>query len=331
MGLEIKDVSLHYGRKQILKHINLEVAAGEILTLFGPSGVGKTTILKLIAGMQPLQTGQLDFQGDFSQKRTILVLQDFWLFPHMTVFENIAFGLKARHVKAAQISQAVDAMLTTLELQGLATHFPDQLSGGQQQRVALARAIILKPTLLLLDEPFASLDSSLRQKMHQLLLKLRQQYHFGVILVTHDRDEAFELSDRLAVLIDGEIQQVGTPQAIYERPQTRQVAAFIGGMNFLTGVVAGQQFQVAAQEITVANPNQLTGPVQLVIPYEAAATLGDTGLTAVVEWLQWQPGGVLAQLRLGQQTLVLTNIQGALQPGDVVHLQFGRDLQVVAN
>lgn len=138
MGLEISDVSLHYGRKQILKHINLQVAAGEILTLFGPSGVGKTTILKLIAGMQPLQSGALDFRGDFSQERTILVLQDFWLFPHMTVFENIAFGLKVRHVNTTQIAQQVQAMITILKLQGLADHFPDQLSGGQQQRVALA-------------------------------------------------------------------------------------------------------------------------------------------------------------------------------------------------
>ncbi|GAF38255.1 ABC transporter, ATP-binding protein [Agrilactobacillus composti DSM 18527 = JCM 14202] len=331
MGLEISDVSLHYGRKQILKHINLQVAAGEILTLFGPSGVGKTTILKLIAGMQPLQSGALDFRGDFSQERTILVLQDFWLFPHMTVFENIAFGLKVRHVNTTQIAQQVQAMITILKLQGLADHFPDQLSGGQQQRVALARAIVLKPKLLLLDEPFASLDSSLRQKMHQLLLELQQQYHFGVILVTHDRDEAFELSDRLAVLIDGEIQQIGTPQTIYEQPQTRQVAAFIGGMNFLAGIIQGQQFQFESQEITVVNPNQLTGPVQLVIPYEVAASLSHSGIQAEIVSLQWQPSGVLAHLRVGQQTLVLTNIQGELHPGEVVYLQFGANLQVVAN
>lgn len=165
MGLNVKNISYRYGKREIVNDVSFSVGEDEIITLFGPSGVGKTTILKMIVGMLTPQTGTIEFTGESTPENTLLVFQDYLLFPHMTVAENIAFGLKMRHVARTEVTQRVQEMVAEFQLGGLEKQYPAQLSGGQQQRVALARAIILRPKLLLLDEPFSSLDSNLRQQM----------------------------------------------------------------------------------------------------------------------------------------------------------------------
>lgn len=165
MGLSVRNVQLTYGKKEILHDLSFDVQDSETIALFGPSGVGKTSLLKMIAGIQPVEGGTIDFTEGFSQESTVLVFQDFWLFPHMNVIDNIGFGLKARKSSKLEIKQKVNKILEVFDLKRLERQFPDQLSGGQKQRVALARAIVLEPKLLLLDEPFANLDGHLRTTM----------------------------------------------------------------------------------------------------------------------------------------------------------------------
>lgn len=246
MGLNVKNISYRYGKREIVNDVSFSVGEDEIITLFGPSGVGKTTILKMIVGMLTPQTGTIEFTGESTPENTLLVFQDYLLFPHMTVAENIAFGLKMRHVARTEVTQRVQEMVAEFQLGGLEKQYPAQLSGGQQQRVALARAIILRPKLLLLDEPFSSLDSNLRQQMYEYLRRLQAHYHFGVIMVSHDQQETFLLSTRVVVLANQRVQQVASPQELYAHPANRTVADFLGSFNYLTGEANGESFEVAA-------------------------------------------------------------------------------------
>ncbi len=243
-ALELKGISKRYGSNWAIRELDLTVAPGEFVTLLGPSGCGKTTTLSVIAGFLEPDGGQITLDGEPLAgrppfKRDIgVVFQDYALFPHMTVAENVGYGLRVRKVPAPEIDRRVGAMLELVRLEGLGGRMPLALSGGQRQRVALARALVFNPKFLLLDEPLSNLDLKLREEMRLEIVRLQRQLSVPTIFVTHDQTEALAMSDRIAVLNEGRVEQIGTPRDIYDDPANRFVAEFIGSMNLLDGTIA---------------------------------------------------------------------------------------------
>ena len=244
VGVTLEDISLSFETTEVLKGIDLTVEAGEFFTFLGPSGSGKSTLLRLIAGFgpMPLSGRVLIGNDDVTRlppwKRNVgMVFQSYALWPHMTVRENVAFGLEERKLPVGEIRRRVDTTLNLVGLLDLAERRPSQLSGGQQQRVALARTIVIEPRVLLLDEPLSNLDANLRIQMRREILELQRKLMLTTIFVTHDQEEANTTSDRIAVLNDGVIQQVGSPIELYDRPVNRFVADFLGSANLIDGVI----------------------------------------------------------------------------------------------
>ena len=240
--LELKDVKKNYGKKEILKGINLTVQEGEIISVLGPSGCGKSTLLNIIAGILPLNAGQVFVRGKemssphrvvpIEQRDMNMVFQDFALWPHMTVFENVAFGLRAAG-KTDKLDEKVKNALHAVQLDDFAQRYPHQLSGGQQQRVAFARAIVIEPACILFDEPLSALDALLREEMRSELRTLITKLGITGVFVTHDQIEAMSMSDAIAVCHAGKIEQYDTPEKIYSHPATEFVARFVGSSNWL--------------------------------------------------------------------------------------------------
>ena len=241
--VECKNIALAYGKTQVLKDITLTIAPGEFFALLGPSGSGKSTLLRLIAGFNFAQSGQLTVDGsDITQvppwlRNIGMVFQNYALWPHMTVEKNVAFGLEERKLPRAEINHKVKDALALVGLTDFAQRRPNQLSGGQQQRVALARTLAIEPKVLLLDEPLSNLDAKLRVQMRQELKSLQRRLGITTIFVTHDQEEALTTCDRIAVLDQGVIQQIGTPMELYDAPTNRFVANFVGTINFIEGDV----------------------------------------------------------------------------------------------
>ena len=267
----IKDAVKKYGDFIALKGINLDIKEGEFFTLLGPSGCGKTTLLRMIAGFNSIEGGEFYF-GDRlinavpAHKRDIgMVFQNYAIFPHLTVEENVAYGLKARKVPGAQIAPRVKEALELVQISHLAKRKPNELSGGQQQRVALARAFVIEPSVLLMDEPLSNLDAKLRVQMRTVIKKLQRKLGITTIYVTHDQEEALAISDRIAVMKDGVIMQIGTPTQIYAKPENPFVAGFIGVSNFLDCTVAEGGMVTIADELTIKVPlrRDYTGPARL--------------------------------------------------------------------
>lgn len=258
--IEIASVSKVYdGGVRAVDAVEMEIKAGEFFSLLGPSGCGKTTTLRMIAGFDTPSSGEIRVDGTDitdvpAHKRNMaMVFQNYALFPHRTVAENVAFGLRMRKVDKATIAAKVKAALAMVELLGMEDRRPAQLSGGQQQRVALARAIVIEPRVLLCDEPLGALDKKLRQQMQFELKQLQKSLGLTLVFVTHDQEEALAMSDRIAVMNTGRVEQVGTPVEIYDRPQTRFVADFIGDTNLFRG----QRVTIAAQKTGLAAGNGL--------------------------------------------------------------------------
>jgi spermidine/putrescine transport system ATP-binding protein len=243
--IELRGVAKYYGSTSALHNINLEIANGEFLTLLGPSGCGKTTILRLISGFESPSKGELLLRGEDitntpPEKRQVnTVFQNYALFPHMNVWDNVAFGLKMQRLPKMEINRRVAEALRRVHLDTLADRMPRQLSGGQQQRVAIARAVINNPLVLLLDEPFSALDFKLRKQMQLEIKHLQRQLGITFVFVTHDQEEAFAMSDRVVVMNEGEIRQIGSPQEIYEEPENLFVARFVGEINVLEAEILG--------------------------------------------------------------------------------------------
>ena len=242
--MTLRGIVKRFGELTVLNGVNLEVKEGEFVTLLGPSGCGKTTTLRLIAGFIKPDAGEILFNDKVVNdvpvwKRNIgIVFQDYALWPHMTVFDNIAYGLKVRKVGKREIRRRVKEVLELLNIKGLEDRKPSQLSGGQQQRVALARALVVEPDVLLLDEPLSNLDAKIRVNVRGEIKKLQRKLKITTIWVTHDQEEALSISDRVAIIHDGKIEQVGTPLEVYESPRTPFVADFIGQANLIEGEVA---------------------------------------------------------------------------------------------
>ena len=242
-AVHLSGVDKYYGDAQVVRQLDLSVRKGEFLTLLGPSGCGKTTTLRMVAGFVKPTAGRIDIGGvdvthtEPRHRRIGMVFQDYALFPHLTVCENIAFGLVERGARSPQIAARVSELLDLIQLPELGGRYPSQLSGGQQQRVALARAIAHPPEVLLLDEPLGALDLKMREHMQLEVRRIQQHLQLTAIYVTHDQTEAMTMSDRVAVMNAGQLEQIDTPEAIYNRPCSRYVANFIGKVNFLDGHV----------------------------------------------------------------------------------------------
>jgi iron(III) transport system ATP-binding protein len=252
IGLQVDGVSKRFahrvkGEIYAARDVRLDVAPGEFLTLLGPSGCGKTTTLRMIAGFEAPDAGRIRFGGQdvtglpTNQRNIGFVFQNYALFPHLSVFENVAYGLRVRGQSADAIRRSVGEVLALVGLAGYEQQFSGQLSGGEQQRVALARAIVVQPAVLLLDEPLSNLDANLREEMRYEIRRLHDEFHITTVYVTHDQAEAMVTSDRIAVMNQGRIEQVDEPRALYARPRTRFVAGFIGRTNFLDGEVRGAE------------------------------------------------------------------------------------------
>jgi ABC-type Fe3+/spermidine/putrescine transport system ATPase subunit len=270
-------VTKRFGDVTALDGVSLAIARGEFMTLLGPSGCGKTTLLKLAAGFLGPDAGSIAIDGKCvndvpTYKRGIgMMFQNYALFPHMSAAENIAYGLKTRRIPQAECRQRVKDVLALVKLTGMEDRKPRQLSGGQQQRVALARALVINPAVLLLDEPFSALDKNLRAAMQVELREIQRKLDLTTIFVTHDQGEALSLSDRMAVMSEGQIRQLGTPREIYRRPHDRFVASFVGDTNMLRGQLVG----IAAPDALIA-----LGSVQIKVP---SAPLSDATASAPVD------------------------------------------------
>lgn len=241
--VEIERVNKLYGSNHVVKNLNLSIEEGEFLTLLGSSGCGKTTTLRMIAGFEEPSTGSIKVEGESIEEKEPFernvntVFQTYALFPHKTIFDNIAYGLKMKKVPKKEIKERVLAMMDMVQLNGFEKRYPSQLSGGQKQRVAIARALINRPRVLLLDEPLGALDLKLRKQMQLELKRLQKKLNITFIYVTHDQEEALTMSDRIAVMNSGVIEQLATPSEIYEKPKTRFVATFIGETNIYDGCI----------------------------------------------------------------------------------------------
>src|ERR1700759_2081429 len=245
MPIEVRSLFKRFGAFSALDGVDLKVADGELLALLGPSGSGKTTLLRIIAGLDWPDSGELSFDGEnalahgASERHVGFVFQHYALFRHMTVFENVAFGLRVKPRKERPsedvISEKVHELLKLVQLHGLAHLYPSELSGGQRQRIALARALAVEPKVLLLDEPFGALDAKVRKELRSWLRRLHDDLHISTIFVTHDQEEALEVADRIVVLNRGHVEQVGSPQDVYDHPQTPFVYEFLGAANSLHG------------------------------------------------------------------------------------------------
>lgn len=247
-GLSLKNIKKSYGAVEAVKDISLDIKSGEFFTLLGPSGCGKTTLLRIIAGLELQDSGQVILEDEDitmlpAIKRQInTVFQSYALFPHLTIFENVAFGLRSRKVANPEVNRRVNDALEILEIGQMANRYPHQLSGGQNQRVALARALVNEPKVLLLDEPMSALDAKLRAQVQVELRRLQQRLGQTFILVTHDQDEALVVSDRIAVMKEGDIIQFGTPEQVYDYPKNKFVAEFLGAANLIEGVYRDNMF-----------------------------------------------------------------------------------------
>ena len=269
--LQIKDMTKRYDNGDGVEHIDLEIYEGEIVTFLGPSGCGKTTILRTIGGFLDVTSGDILVDGQSivglppEKRPTAMVFQSYNLWPHMTIYENLAFGLQLRKVPKATIDKDIKDILALVSMSGTEKKYPSQLSGGQQQRIAIARSLLLKPSLLLLDEPFSALDAKIRQQMREELKKIQSDLGITVIFVTHDQEEAMALSHRIVVMNKGLFVQSGAAAGVYDTPATMHVASFIGEMNFIKK--DGKTIAVRPEDLTVTPGagGEITGTVRTVM------------------------------------------------------------------
>ena len=248
--VELKNVTKRFGTNTVIDDLSLSIPAGSMVTLLGPSGCGKTTVLRLVAGLEKPTEGKMFIDGEDVTDRSIqqrdicMVFQSYALFPHMSLGDNVGYGLKMLGRPKAEVKERVEEALELVDLAGFGDRFVDQISGGQQQRVALARALILKPKVLLFDEPLSNLDANLRRSMREKIRELQQQFNITSLYVTHDQSEAFAVSDMVLVMNKGKIMQLGSPQALYRQPASKFMASFMGDANIFPAILTGDDVEI---------------------------------------------------------------------------------------
>ena len=301
MKLEIKNLSVVLDNQPILRNVSLEVRNGEFVSLLGPSGCGKSTMLKTIAGLLPVGSGEI-FLGDQEvsgvpthKRGAVVVFQDLRMFPHMSALENVAFPLKMQGVPRKERLKIAAQYLEKVHLEGREDQLVTKMSGGQQQRVALARALAAQPKLLLLDEPFSALDENLREEMRQLVKHLQRELGVTTVLVTHDRGEALSMSDRVALMFEGQLVQYDVPEEVYTHPATRQAADYFGDCVYLSGKVSDGRFRWDLGELPADYPD---GDYDLMLRPSHLETECPGDLTATVTDICYYGGEIAAELEL---------------------------------
>lgn len=313
MSIEVQNITKRFGNFTALDNVSLRVESGELVALLGPSGSGKTTLLRIIAGLEFPDPGQANvrfYEEDVSQqpaseRKAGFAFQHYALFRHLNVFENIAFGLRVRPRKTrpaeAEIRARVEKLLQLIQLEPLAKRYPSQLSGGQRQRVALARALAVEPKVLLLDEPFGALDAKVRKDLRRWLRQLHDEIHITTVFVTHDQEEALEVADRVAIMRDGRIEQIGTPEQIYDHPVSPFVYNFLGNVNLFHGRL--QDGLVVIGESAIQAPGQpgpaLSPAVAYVRPHDIKITREPNGQASLpARVLRFNAAGPVVQIEL---------------------------------
>ena len=300
--IDVQAVSKTFGAFQALDAVSVTIRAGEFFSLRGPSGCGKTTLLRLLSGFEQPTDGRILIDGQdmtgvpANHRPTNMVFQSYAIFPHLSVARNVAYGLRRQHLDKDVLARRVEEALSMVALDGLSRRMPHELSGGQRQRVALARALVMRPKVLLLDEPLSALDKKLREHMHVELRQLQRAVGITFILVTHDQEEAMVLSDRIAVMFKGRIAQVGTPEAIYQRPLSRDVAEFIGGMNFLDARIVATDAERITLDVQGLGTVDLPRPPQLDSASAATVAVRPERMTLLLDPGATTPRQVAAQV-----------------------------------
>ena len=312
MSVEVKNVIKKFGSFTALDNVSLKVESGELVALLGPSGSGKTTLLRTIAGLEFPDPGnaQVLFYGEdvtqipASERKAGFAFQHYALFRHMTVFENIAFGLRVRPKTTRppedEIRARVEKLLKLIQLEPMAKRYPSQLSGGQRQRVALARALAVEPKVLLLDEPFGALDAKVRKELRRWLRQLHDEIHVTTLFVTHDQEEALEVSDRVAILRAGRIEQIGTPEEIYDKPASPFVYDFLGNVNLFSGRVRDGSMLIGETEFALSEKTgeEKSSAIAFVRPHDIRVTREAVGPSLSATVVRSNAAGPLANLEL---------------------------------
>ena len=340
--VELTDVAIAYGKFTAVRDFSLSVPKGSFVTLLGPSGCGKTTILRAIAGLVDISNGEISIGGrrvddvPINKRNIGLVFQNYALFPHKSVFDNVAFGLKYRSVPKPEIERRVGKVLEMVRLPGSEKKLPSQLSGGQQQRIALARAIVFEPTVLLLDEPLSALDANMREEMRIEIKKIQKATGITAIFVTHDQEEALSMSDQIVVMNAGVVEQIGSPEEVYDSPASAFVADFLGKANVLPGVVVSVDGPMAtirlsaAQTVRAVTPKPIPAgehvavvirPQKLVVGSTTAANR----LSGRVVSTSYLGGTAVYEIDIGQNTIIRANTvlnSGIMREGEGVDVGF---------
>jgi sulfate transport system ATP-binding protein len=339
MSITAKHVTKRFGSFTALNDVSVEVPTGALLALLGPSGSGKTTLLRIIAGLENPDTGIIlhhdeDVTERSPKERNVgFVFQHYALFRHMTVFENVAFGMRVRRKPNNEVTKRVLELLHLVRLEGLEKRFPSQLSGGQRQRVALARALAVQPRVLLLDEPFGALDAKVRQELRQWLRRLHEEIHLTTVFVTHDQEEAFEVADRVVVMNHGRVEQEGTPQEVFDHPANPFVMDFLGNVNVFHGRAQGGKVLLGNMEVEYpqyphAESRDIVGYIR---PHELdlnRAPDDRSGLPAKI--VQINPAGPVAKVRVVSDEFGLAlNVDLTLERYSELQLQPGETVFVV--
>lgn len=331
--VKLINLTKYFGKSKVLDKINLEIKKGEIISLLGPSGCGKSTTLKLIAGLLKPDSGDILFDDNSildlppEKRNAIIVFQDYLLFPHMNIYENIAFGLKMKKVKKNQIDIKVKELLDLIKLNGYEYKYPSELSGGQKQRVAIARALAVEPKILLLDEPFSNLDINLRHEMREFVLEIQKKKEITMILVTHDKEEALMMSNKIAVILNGQIKQFDTPNNLYKNPNSKEVANIFGERNYMIGCIKDGIFKNDIIEINLGIDESIDN-VEIMISKEDIRIYPegyDYGNKATIVKKVYSGDRTYYNLKIKDYILKVSCSEDSFKENEIVKFEFKRE------
>lgn len=332
-SVKLVNITKSFDEKIVLENINIDIKDGELVSLLGVSGCGKSTTLQLIAGLINPDSGDIIFNDKSvlniptGKREAVIVFQDYLLFPHMSVYENIEFGLKMKNINKKTRKDKVNELIKLVKLNGYENKYPSELSGGQKQRVAIARTLAINPKVLLLDEPFSNLDINLRNEMREFVLNLQKKLYITTILVTHDKEEALIMSDKIAVMVDGKIEQFDKPTTLYQNPKTKSVANIFGERNYIKGKIENEVFKSNIFYIDAKGYNDLD-IVEAMIPKECiklySANYND-GVNGYIQRKQYAGDKTFYDININGEVLKCTSISNEYNQGDDIKICIDRD------
>ncbi|WP_303007096.1 ABC transporter ATP-binding protein [Romboutsia ilealis] len=332
-SVKLVNITKSFDEKIVLENINIDIKDGELVSLLGVSGCGKSTTLQLIAGLINPDSGDIIFNDKSvlniptGKREAVIVFQDYLLFPHMSVYENIEFGLKMKNINKKTRKDKVNELIKLVKLNGYENKYPSELSGGQKQRVAIARTLAINPKVLLLDEPFSNLDINLRNEMREFVLNLQKKLYITTILVTHDKEEALIMSDKIAVMVDGKIEQFDKPTTLYQNPKTKSVANIFGERNYIKGKIENEVFKSNILYIDAKGYNDLD-TVEAMIPKECiklySANYND-GVNGYIQRKQYAGDKTFYDININGEVLKCTSISNEYNQGDDIKICIDRD------